>query len=207
VTPDFFDPLLLPESARIEQIEDDEPVAVAAAAAQPDVDPSAPSGAPIVTVEGVTAGGDKEQVTAQIDMGPKYIVESEDDLPEGVEADNAGGDAVITAEVIVDADDDRVGEADVTVAMTDEVLADVPADTLPPGMGAVTVSGDAASVWLVSNQGRVEPGLVLAGNYRVMANFGDDKETGAGDINVAVGMKVALRCDAMFRRCVRETAE
>jgi hypothetical protein len=62
-------------------------------------------------------------------------------------------------------------------------------------------------VWLVSNQGRVEPGLVLAGNYQVKANFGDDIETGAGEINVAVGKKVALRCDSIFRRCVREMAE
>ena len=87
--------------------------------------------------------------------------------------------------------------------MTDEELAALPEDKLPPGMGAVTVVGDAESVWLVSNQGRVEPGLVLAGNYRVVADFGDGKETGAGELNVAVGKKVELRCDAMFRKCVR----
>ncbi len=144
--------------------------------------------------------------TIIVQTGPQYIVENEDQLPEGAAEDNAEAAAenTITAEVRVDEEKgEDEAEADVVVQMTTEEIADLPEDKLPPGYGAVTIEGEATEVWLTSDQGRVEPGLVLAGKYRIMATFPDVGEVGAGEVHIPVGKKVTLRCDAMFQKCVR----
>jgi len=143
--------------------------------------------------------------TIIVNVGPTYVVEDEDAVPEGQELTETEGEGKVTAEVRVD--DEAAGEeekeADVVVQMTTEEIADLPEDKLPPGYGAVSVEGEATSVWLSSDQGRIEPGLVLAGKYRIMATFEGVGEVGAGEVHIPVGKKVTLRCDAMFQKCVR----
>ncbi len=166
----------------------------------PEEAPKDPSYVPIVKVEGVNAEGEREDVVAKVDMAPKYYVDDEEDLPEGVVAENEKEEEpVITAAIDVEGTE----EADIVIAMSTEEIAALPEDKLPEGYGAITVTGAAEHVWLVSDQGRIEPGLLLAGKYRIRATF-DGTEVGAGDIHVQVGKKVNIDCDDVFQRCVKK---
>ena len=66
----------------------------------------------------------------------------------------------------------------------------------------VSYSGDATKVWLVSGgKSRVARGTVPAGRYDLEADFGDGVRTPAGELDLAVGDEVTLKCSRAFKRC------
>ena len=200
VTPEVVDRLLLPESAR-ERLgliaTDEEPVAVVEDEAE--FDPTVPVAEGVATVTRVGANGEEVETTARIDLGSDYYQGTKEEA-EAMEAEGSGEEE-IKAEVIVDKEEAAEEEVDITIAMTDEEIADLPEDKLESGKGAVIVKGDAVSVWLNSDLGRVRPGMIEAGDYEILADFGEG-ERGAGTLHVPAGKKIEIRCDAVFRKCV-----
>lgn len=81
-----------------------------------------------------------------------------------------------------------------------------PAEPAPPPetkpTGRVQVTGDVASIQLVGQDGTFGPGSVPAGNYRILARFGDsDTPVQAGTVVVKSGGVVTLSCRGGLRRC------
>jgi serine/threonine protein kinase len=87
-----------------------------------------------------------------------------------------------------------------------------PAPTPPPdprpaprpggAVASVRVEGDARAVWLVSGSRRVSPGdRVTAGRYSIEADFGSGSPSKAGQVTLAAGDAVVLRCSSALLMC------
>jgi hypothetical protein len=63
------------------------------------------------------------------------------------------------------------------------------------------VEGDATEVWLERDGRRFPPGAVPAGHYRVLARFDPGGVRDAGEVWLASGTPLRLRCKAAFRLC------
>jgi serine/threonine-protein kinase len=79
-------------------------------------------------------------------------------------------------------------------------------DPAPTAAGEATVrwSGDATRVWLHNASGtHPARGGVPAGEWQVLADFGDGARTPAGELSLHEGESVRLTCRKAFRRCAR----
>ncbi len=79
------------------------------------------------------------------------------------------------------------------------------ADPEPPAVpqARVNVTGDARTVWLVSDQGRYPAGAVPPGRYEIKAWFESPEPAMAGAITLHDGESVTLRCVSAMARCAR----
>ncbi len=75
--------------------------------------------------------------------------------------------------------------------------------TVPSQSAGVTVSGDARSVWVESDEGRWRAPVELpAGSYTLKAFFSDDEVAlTMGRLELEAGDSVEVHCKAAFRRC------
>ncbi len=87
--------------------------------------------------------------------------------------------------------------------MSADPSAELPDDELAPGMGRVSVTGDAEQVVLLSSDGSFSPGIVPSGTYRVQARFPGGELISAGQVVVPTGKEVTLRCTSGFFKCVQ----
>ena len=67
--------------------------------------------------------------------------------------------------------------------------------TRPPGRPT------ADEVWLEGASGRIGPGTVPVGEYKVKARFRGEAAISAGRVSVSEGQAVALACSADFQLC------
>lgn len=75
---------------------------------------------------------------------------------------------------------------------------------VPAASGAsVSVTGDAQGVWLVANGRRTDPtaGLVPAGTYQILADFGGADPVGAGKVRLSDGASVTIDCSSFLFKC------
>lgn len=78
---------------------------------------------------------------------------------------------------------------------------------VPSDSGRVKVLGDASPVVLVGASGRVSPGVVPAGTYRVEATLADGGQLTLDGVSVRAGVTTVVRCYQQFRRCSAEVGE
>jgi hypothetical protein len=67
----------------------------------------------------------------------------------------------------------------------------------------VELTGDARSVWLISESGRYPVGAVPPGSYEIKAWFDRPDPAVAGSITLHDGERVTLRCIGAMARCAR----
>lgn len=70
-------------------------------------------------------------------------------------------------------------------------------------MAQVDATGDARSIWLVSDSGRYPLGSVPPGTYDIKAWFDQPDPAVAGSVTLHDGERVTLRCIGAMARCVR----
>jgi serine/threonine protein kinase len=82
-----------------------------------------------------------------------------------------------------------------------EPAVPTPAPAVP--MAQVGATGDARSIWLVSDQERYPLGPVPPGTYEIKAWFDQPEPAVAGSVTLHDGERVTLRCTGAMARCVR----
>ena len=71
-------------------------------------------------------------------------------------------------------------------------------------MAEMLLTGDARSVWLVSDDGRYPVGQIPPGSYQIKAWFDQPEPAVAGSVTLHDGERVTLRCIGAMARCVRD---
>lgn len=73
-----------------------------------------------------------------------------------------------------------------------------------PALGAIYVSGDIDSAWLVRAGTRYKLGRVAPGDYELFVSYAGEEAGVARTVTVPAGGSLSLRCTAALRRCMVE---